>query len=132
MILFVNSAAHIALLDVSDQHHRPALDYLNGIQEGLFITSNLVLSEVAARGVRLVGAKPTATYLRAVLSNPAFHAMDVPGNSFGPAIEAMIKYEDQGLGFVDCTTVLIMQAARTRTIFTFDRAFRRLGFHVVP
>lgn len=132
MILFVDSAAHIALLDASDQHHRSALDFLDGFREGRFITSNLVLSEVAARGIRLVGAKPTANYLRAILSNPAHHVMDVVRESFGPALDAAIKYEDQGLGFVDCTTILIMRAARIQTIFTFDRAFRRLGFDVVP
>jgi predicted nucleic acid-binding protein len=51
---------------------------------------------------------------------------------FAHALDTLVKYEDQGLSFADCTSLLIMRAGRIRTIFTFERAFRRLGFRGVP
>src|SRR5438309_1610797 len=132
MILFVDSAAHLALLDVDDQHSKPALNFLRGLENSKFVTSTLVLSEVATRGNQLVGAWRTATYVRTILANPAYTVIEIGIPIFQQALSALIKYEDQDLSLTDCTTTLIMRDGRIRTIFTFDDAFRKLGFQKVP
>jgi predicted nucleic acid-binding protein len=132
MNLFVDSGAHLALLDRGDQHHGAAKRFLQQVGPSRFITSTFVLSEVATRGAWLVGARPTRTYIRGILSSPVYHVLDVNREVFRQALEALVKFEDQGLSLTDCTNWVIMRAGRIRTIFSFDKGFRRIGLHTVP
>lgn len=132
MSVFVDSAAHLALLCEEDQHHRAAVDLLRRTPSLEFITSRFVLSEVLTRGARLRGAAQAADYVRSILSRPSYKVLPMLPEVFDAAMDTLVKYEDQGLSFVDCTSVVIMRNSRIRTIFTFDRAFRKLGFQVVP
>lgn len=132
MILFVDSGAHIALLDPDDQHRRAAVGFLEGLELSRFVTTNLVLSEVATRAARLVGARAAAAYVEGVLTRPSYRMVGVGRSLLEEALRALVKYEDQGLSLTDCTTLLLARAARKMPIFTFDQAFRRLGLQVVP
>ena len=132
MNLFVDSAAHLALLCKEDEHHLPAITFLRTLASSRLFTSRFVLSEVLTRGTRLQGAREAADYVRDVLSRPSYTVLPLLPEVFDAAMDALVKYEDQGLSFVDCTSVVQMRAARMRTIFTFDRGFRRIGFTVVP
>ncbi len=132
MIVFVDSGAHLGLLDPQDQNHVEAAACFRRLEDRRLVTSTAVLAEVATRGARLVGARPVADYIRGVLSSPLYAVPEVGHAFFAEALDALAKYEDQGLSFTDCTTAILMRAGRIRTVFTFDRAFRRLGFQVVP
>ena len=132
MICFVDSAAHLAILDPRDQHHGRTADFVRSLENPRLITSTFVLSEVVTRGTRLVGAWKTSSYLRMVLSNPAYRIVEIGLEVLAESLDALVKYADQKLSFTDCTSVLIMRGTRIKTIFTFDEAFRRLGFKMVP
>lgn len=132
MNLFVDSAAHLALVCPDDQFHAPAKEFMRGLDESKLFTSRFVLGEVLTRGVRDVGAPVITEYVRRVLSLASYRVVPALEAIFDESMDALAKYEDQGLSFVDCTNVVIMRNSRIRTIFTFDRAFRRLGFEVVP
>lgn len=132
MKLFVDSAAHIALLDPQDQHHDRAISFLPGLTRQKLLTSTFVLGEVATRGSRLVGAGRTAAYLRNVFSNPIYHVVDINRVLVEAALDVLVKYEDQRLSLTDCTSLLIMRTGRIRRIFTFDDGFRRIGLETVP
>jgi predicted nucleic acid-binding protein len=132
MRVFVDSGPFIALLDRSDQHHKAARNTLARMGDARLLTSLFVLTEVASRGARLVGAAPTAAFVRKILSSPLFHVVDVGLQASGEALDALVKYEDQGLSFVDATNLVLMKAARTRRIFSFDQAFRKAGLDLLP
>ena len=132
MRVFVDSGPFIALLDRSDQHHASAREAMARMGDVRLITSLFVLGEVAGRGVRLVGARPTSDFIRKILSSPLFHVVDVGLQAVEEALEALLKFEDQGLSFVDATNVVLMRAARTRKIFSFDGGFRKAGFDLLP
>jgi predicted nucleic acid-binding protein len=132
MNLFVDAGAYIGLLDAADQHHAEAVDTLKSLESSRLITSSFVLSEVATRGARLVGAPITARFLRGVWEREATHVVEVGRDLFLEGLAIQEKYEDQGLSLTDAVSVVLTRASRIRTIFTFDRAFRRLGFKVIP
>jgi predicted nucleic acid-binding protein len=132
MKLFVDSAAHLALLNRDDQHHAAAVAQLESLREARLVTSRFVLAEVLNRAVRDVGAKAATTYARGVLDRDSYSVLPAMEDVFDQALDLVVRYEDQALSFVDCTSIVIMRSSRIRTIFTFDRAFRRLGFEVVP
>ncbi len=48
------------------------------------------------------------------------------------ALIVMQKYADQNIGFVDCTSFVLMQTHNIKTAFTFDHHFADAGFDVVP
>ncbi len=132
MKLFVDSAAHLALLGEEDQHHREAKAFVGRVPPTEFVTSRFVLAEVLTRGARVRGAAQSARYVREILSRPSYRVLPMLPEVFDAAMDVLVKYEDQGLSFVDSTSVVLMRGGRIRTIFTFDRAFRKLGFEVVP
>lgn len=132
MRLFVDSAAHLALLNRDDQHHGAAVAALRSMSDPELVTSRFVLAEVLNRGTREVGARSASAYVRGVLDRPSYTVLPSLEEVFDQALDALVKYEDQDLSFVDCTSLVIMRSGRIRTIFTFDRAFKRLGFQVVP
>jgi hypothetical protein len=132
MILFVDSSAHIARIDEGDQHYGAALGVLESLRATRLVTSTFILDEVATRGTALVGARATVKYIEGILSNPLYHVAEVTSDLLKEALQSLVKYEDQGLSFTDCATTVLMRAARIKTIFTFDNAFRNIGFQVVP
>ncbi len=48
------------------------------------------------------------------------------------ALIVMQKHADQNIGFVDCTSFVLMQTHGIKTAFTFDQHFTDAGFDVVP
>ena len=132
MNLFVDAGAYIGLLDAADQHHAEAVEALKSLDASRLISSSFVFNEVATRGVRLVGAPTTARFLRGLWEREATHVVEIGRDLFLEGLAVQEKYEDQGLSLTDAVTVVLMRSARIKTIFTFDRAFRRLGFRVIP
>jgi len=130
--VFVDAGAHLATLDPSDQHHREAAAAWASLKGVPLATSAPVLWEVALRGARLVQASVPAAYVRALLASPLWRTVDLSRELFDESLDALVKYEDQELSFTDASTVVIVRRARIRKIFTFDRAFKKLGFEVIP
>lgn len=132
MNLFVDAGAYIGLLDADDQHHADAAGALKTLGESRLFTSSFVLDEVATRGSQLVGVPTAARFVRGLWASAAVHVVEVGRDLFLEGLAVQEKYEDQGLSLTDAVSVVLMRSARIRTIFTFDRAFRRLGFQVIP
>lgn len=132
MSVFVDTGAHLATLDPNDQHHREAAAAWTRLKGIPLATSLPVLWEVASRGAQLVQASAPAAYVRNLLASPVWRTVDVSRELFDESLDAFVKYEDQGLSMTDASTVVIVRRARIRKIFTFDRAFRKLGFEVIP
>ncbi len=132
MILFVDTGPLIAFNDPRDQHHADALRAFPILKQSRGVTSIAVLTELATRGARLVGAPPLRSFIQTLMNGPYLTVVEIGTDLFKQALALQVKYEDQGLSLTDCTSVLLMREARINTIFTFDQAFRRLGFRILP
>jgi len=132
MRLFVDSGAHLALMIRDDQHHASAVALLESLTDARLVTSRFVLAEVLNRAVRQVSARIATTYVRGVLDRPSYSVLPALEGVFDRSMDLLTRYEEHGLSFIDCTSLVSMRDGRIRTLFTFDRAFRKLGFEVVP
>ena len=132
MNLFVDAGAYLGLLDADDQHHADAAAVLKSLGESRLITSSFVLDEVATRGGQLVGVPTASRFVRGLWERASVHVVEVGRDLFLEGLAIQEKYEDRGLSLTDAVSVAILRTARLRTIFTFDRAFRRIGFRVIP
>jgi predicted nucleic acid-binding protein len=132
MNVFVDTGPFIAFDDPRDQHHAGAAAGFSRLREDRLVTSLPVLTETATRCARLLGPDKTAILLRLILSNKHYNVLDASRQVFVEALDLMVKYADHGFSLTDCTSIIIMRALRIRRIFTFDHAFRRLGFEVIP
>ena len=132
MSVFLDTGPFIAFDDPRDQNHARAVDCFSRLREVRLATSLPVLTETATRGATLMGCEKIAILVRRVLSNKHYQVLDVSRQVFIEALDLMVKYDDQGLSLTDCTSIVIMRALRIRKIFTFDAAFRRLGYEVIP
>lgn len=43
-------------------------------------------------------------------------------------VELMENFADQGVGFTDCVSIVLMRKANLEQVFTFDGHFARAGF----
>lgn len=132
MNLFVDAGAYIGLLDAGDQHHAEAVEVLKILAPSRLVTSSFVLDEVATRGAQLVGAAATARFIRGLWERESTHVVEVGRDLFLEGLSLQEKYEDQGLSLTDAVSLVISRSGRIKEIFTFDRAFRRLGMKVRP
>lgn len=132
MNLFVDSGAYIGLLYEDDPHHAEAVEVLKSLDPSRLITSSFVLDEVATRGGQLVGAATTARFIRGIWERESTHVVEVGRELFLAGLEVQEKYEDQGLSLTDAVSLVIARSGRIKEMFTFDRAFRRLGMKVLP
>jgi predicted nucleic acid-binding protein len=130
--IFVDTGPFIALDDPRDQYHARAVDCFSRIREDRLTTSLPILTETATRGATLVGCAKIAILVRLILSNKHYQVLDASRQVFVESLDLMVKYADHGFSLTDCTSIIIMRALRIRRIFTFDTAFRRLGFEVIP
>ncbi len=48
------------------------------------------------------------------------------------AWEIFARYRDKRFSFTDCTSFVVMERARIRGAFTFDRHFQQYGFQTFP
>lgn len=132
MKVFVDSGPLIALLDARDQHHARAVAALRKLEAASLVTSAYVVSEAAERARRLVGPAPVAAFVRRLLEGKLYRVVDFGLGVMGEALDAMVRYDEHRLSFVDCTNLVLMKAGRIPVLFTFDGAFRRLGIRVLP
>ena len=132
MRVFVDSGPFIALLDSRDQHHERALATLRKLEGSSLITSAFVLSEAAERARRLVGPRPVSAFVRKVLDGSLYRVVDFGLGVMGEALDAMVRYDEHSLSFVDCTNLVLMKEGRIPALFTFDGGFRKVGVQVIP
>ena len=130
MNLFVDADACVGLLDAADPRHGEAVDALRSLEASRLVTSSFVLDEVATRGAQRVGAGAAARYVRGLWARKSVHVVEVGRELFLEGLAFREKAPE--LSLTGAISVVLMRSARIRTIFTFDRAFRRLGFRLLP
>lgn len=133
-MIFVDSGAFIALWLAGDGLHARAVacwDKLKDARERLF-TSDLVLNEVVTYLGRRAGGRFAAARGRSVLGSEALKMLRPEARDEFAALALCEKYADQGLGFTDAVSFVLMRRHGIRRAFTFDSHFALPGFTVWP
>lgn len=137
MLVFVDTAAWIAVVYRKDRHHPTAAEYLKYLIEsgaGL-VTSNYVTDETITR-LRYDAGHKIALRFRQILtkavSKRLLRVYWVTPEIELKSWEIFKKYDDQEFSFTDCTSFAVCQDVDITDVFTFDRHFTFMGFSVGP
>lgn len=137
MKIFIDTSAFLALLACDQNIHLSAKKTLQELQEqhAIFFTSSFVLSETYTRII----------YDLHLEIAEKFHQMIVKGEETGFMkvfwIDQLLdeeiykiykKFSEHKLSYTDASSYLLVKKFRLDGIFTFDKAFKKVGLPVKP
>lgn len=130
--LFVDSAAYLALLDDSDEHHANSIVILNRIAEQRLrpYTSNAVIIESHALILSALGIKAASQFLHDIAESNTV-IVRVRATDEERAKQIIYQYDDKDFSFTDALSFVLMERLGIRQAFSFDRHFEQYGFLVL-
>jgi uncharacterized protein len=133
-MIFVDTGAFIALYNVRDQYHDPAVEGWDRIaaERTIAVTSSLVVNETLTLLARRAGYAFAAARGRSIYASERLTVLRSTHEDEVDAISYLEKYADQKMGFTDCVSMVLMHKRRIRDAFTFDRHFELAGFKRFP
>lgn len=128
--VFVDTAAWIALLNVSDMLHNCAEQVMSKLlqQKTLLVTTEFVLLEVADAlssptiRVKTINFINGLRQLRILQIVPISHELFINGWTL------YSQRSDKGWGLTECISFVVMNQQQITTAFTSDRHFEQAGF----
>jgi uncharacterized protein len=133
-VIFVDTGAFLARYIERDQHHAAAVATWSKLAESSLtcFTSNLVISETLTLLARRTDYRFAAERARQLYSSNALQVLRPELAVETAAVVLLEKFADQKVSFCDCVSMVLMQRARLRDVFTFDGHFKLAGFNVRP
>jgi predicted nucleic acid-binding protein len=132
MVIFVDTSALLALVDINDQFNSQAFSKWQQflLDDETLTTNNYVLVESISLAQRRVGLEAVriiqerlAPYLDIDWLDEDMHIA---------AVERVLSVNRRNLSLVDCSSFNSMRRLGIQTVFTFDEHFREQGFSVIP
>lgn len=135
-IIFVDTAAWVALADIRDKYHNEAIELLKKLANTCqFITTNYVFDEVFTILLRNIGYNKTVLYKELLDEMVAMENLDliwVDERFANDAWQAFCRFNvDKQWSFTDCVSYAVMRKHEILEAFTFDHHFRQMGFIVI-
>lgn len=127
--VFVDTAAWIALLNVSDALHNYAEQLMSELlQQKTLLVTTFVLLEVAdalsAPAIRI----QTINFINGLQQLKILQTVPITHELFINGWTLYIQRSDKGWGLTDCTSFVVMTQQQIATAFTSDRHFEQAGF----
>lgn len=132
--VFLDTNALVGLYVARDQHHKAARRELEALREerNTLITSTDVFDETVTLLRKYSGVSAAVSAGDDLRDSPEIDLVEVDAACRETAWGIFRKTRDQDLSLTDCTSIALMNRYGVRRIFTFDAAFRRLGFRILP
>ncbi len=130
-MIFIDTSAFYALLDINDNQHGPAAYAWESIREQpeQLACSNYILLETIALLQNRLGMSAVQDFIS--LTN-LMSVYWISIEEHNQAVSALLTAGQRGLSLVDCTSFEIMRTRGIRTAFTFDAHFAGQGFTCIP
>jgi len=130
-MIFIDTSAFYALIDISDKHHDDAARAWITIrdQPDQLACSNYILLETIALLQNHLGMAAVQDFIR-LTNRMAVFWIGIEQHNL--AISALLTSGRQGLSLVDCTSFDTMRSRSIHTAFTFDLHFAEQGFTCLP
>jgi len=127
-MIFVDTSAFIALLDVGDRQHVPAKRIWQQLleDENELVCNNYVLVEAFALIQRRYGMDGLRAFQDDAV--PFMNVVWLGPEEHESAVSAIFTANRRGLSLVDCASMETMRRLGIRKIFAFDPHFTDLGF----
>lgn len=134
METFIDTSAHIALINKKDQNHQRARDYyFENLSSGLkLISTNFVICETLNFLRSRISLQTATKFRNSVYSSNILEITYVSRDIEEEAFNIFKKYTDKDFSFTDCTSFATMKHLNLNAAFTFDKHFRQIGFEILP
>jgi predicted nucleic acid-binding protein len=132
-MIFVDTAAFLAIENRRDTHHEEALRYQRAcLKKGkLLLTSDYVLDE-SYTIIRMRAGHGVAVHFgEALRSSRLLRIEHVTPETVESAWLLFKSYPDHSFSFTDCTSFVLMERLGIEAAFTFDTHFRQYGRFLV-
>ena len=132
MSIFIDTSAFLAILDIDNEHHKPAEEVWKNIlmsTESL-VTTNYVLVETCALVQHRLGMAAVEVFHEDII--PVLRIQWVDHASHQAAAGIMLTANRKKLSLVDCVSFETMRRLGIKTSFTLDRHFKEQGFKCLP
>jgi predicted nucleic acid-binding protein len=132
MVVFADTSALYALLDVASSRHQDAAGVWDEFRRArtLVATSNYVYVECVSLLQSRLGVSAARQFVEDL--GPLLRVDWVDPDTHDAAVAALLTANRRDLSLVDCTSFLIMRRLGITRAFTLDDHFREQGFEVVP
>ena len=130
--VFVDSSAHLALIDEDDDHHQEAATIFERLIDGRFrfFTSNTVIIEAHALILSTMGIDRASTFLRDTESS-RIAIVRTRAADEERAKQLIFRYRDKRFSFTDAISFVVMERLGIPYAFSFDRNFAQYGLTVL-
>lgn len=127
--VFVDTAAWIALLNISDALHDFAERLMGELlqQKTLLVTTEFVLLEVADVSAPAIRVK-TINFINGLRQLRILQIVPISHELFINSWTLYSQRSDKGWGLTDCTSFVVMNEQQITIAFTSDRHFEQAGF----
>lgn len=133
MVVFVDSAAWIAIFDKHDQYHGPALRIRHELLDrGVpLVTTGLIMSESLTHIARRVDYSYAAKVGEMIYQSGAVAVVPVNRAQENHALQLMRKWADKKVSFCDCVSFAWLYESGNQAVFSFDKHFLYAGFRLI-
>ena len=124
---FIDTSYVIALVNPKDEYHSWALRLSEKVNDCRFITTDLILFEVAnylAKDFKPQFIEIINSFIKSEDIKIIWHS----GNLFKKAYEKYCRFYDKQWGLVDCLSFVIMEKNNITTALSIDHHFEQAGF----
>ena len=124
---FIDTSFVIALINQKDEYHSWAVELSDNLVGCQFITSDLVLYELAnylAKDFKTEAIRTINQFLTSEDIRIIWNAEDL----FKKAFKKYTIYSDKKWGLVDCLSFVIMDIFNIQHVLTIDHHFEQAGF----
>lgn len=130
-MIFVDTSALLAFLDVRDEHHAPAMAAFDEIViDGRPMSHNYVVLESAALIHRRGGSRVVSRFMRDIV--PLLELVWIDEPMHHRASREWLKGLNRRSSLVDHASFEVMRRHSVREAFAFDSDFAEAGFTVLP
>jgi len=128
--VFADTGYWIAVVNPHDDLHNKALQVSSSLGPHLIVTTEMVLSEVAAyfsdKGSRL--RQGVVDLIRSIRANPNSRVVPQTSLQFQDALALYEKSSDKEWSLTDCGSFLIMRELKITEALAHDKHFEQAGF----
>ena len=132
MVIFVDTSALLALVNINDQFHDQAKSQWQLLlkNKDILFSNNYVTLESVSLIQRRFGVDWIGTLHAEILS--LIDIAWVDENQHQAALTAFLTANRRQLSLVDCSSFETMRRLEIENVFTFDEHFQEQGFKVIP
>ena len=129
-VVFVDTAAWIALINAGDMLHRPAIRIMKELahRRARLVTTEFMLLETADALCSAAIRAHTMSFLDGIRRLPALEIVPVSQQLFTDGWKLFCQRPDKDWGLSDCTSFALMTIRQIYHAFTSDLHFEQAGF----